>query len=267
MGDNQDILRVILDHKHKEVEAARARVPEEKLVRQAQQARQHRGFFEKLSRPGPLGANIIAEVKRASPSKGIIKAGLDPYFQAQAYEKGGAAAMSVLTDEKFFHGSPQDLQAARSACSLPVLRKDFIVSLYQVYEAAAMGADAILLIARTLTVDFMSQALNLCKELGLDALVEVHSEQEVDQAGEAGATLIGVNNRDLKTFVTDLDTTIRLSKRLSPGQIAVGESGIRDRGDILRLLDAGVFNFLIGETLVRSDDPSRKIGELLGVES
>ncbi|MBI9075309.1 MAG: indole-3-glycerol phosphate synthase TrpC [Desulfatibacillum sp.] len=265
MGDKPDILTAILNHKKEEVEVCRKRVSEEDLARQAkEQTRQRRFFMERLSKPGPFGANIIAEIKRASPSKGIIKEGLDPAIQAMAYEKGGAAAMSVLTDEKYFKGSPEDLKAARAACGLPVLRKDFIVSRYQIYEAAVMGADAILLIARALTVDFMRQSLELCKELGLDALVEVHSEDELDQAGEAGARLVGVNNRDLKTFVTDLETTIRLRKRMTADQIAVGESGIRDRADIQRLLDAGVFNFLIGETLVRSVSPEKTIRELLG---
>ncbi|ACL03136.1 Indole-3-glycerol-phosphate synthase [Desulfatibacillum aliphaticivorans] len=264
MGNKPDILKVILEHKKLEVEACRTKVSEEALAEMAKADRQRRYFMQSLSQPGPFGANIIAEVKRASPSKGIIREGLDPAVQAQAYEKGGAAAMSVLTDNKFFQGSNDDLKAARAACSLPVIRKDFIVSLYQIYEAAVMGADAILLITRTLTVEFMQRALALCKELGLDALVEVHSEEELDQAGAAGAKLVGVNNRDLKTFVTDIETTIRLHKRMTADQVAVCESGIKDRADIQRVMDAGVFNFLIGETLVRSDDPAATIRELTG---
>ncbi len=264
MGNKPDILTAILNHKKEEVAACRKRISEETLARKAGTARQRRFFMESLSRPGPFGANIIAEVKRASPSRGLIKPGLDPATQAQAYEKGGAAAVSVLTDNKYFQGSPDDLQAARAACSLPVMRKDFIVSLYQIYEAAVMGADAILLIAGALTVDFMRQALALCRRLGLDALAEVHSEEELDQAGEAGARLVGVNNRDLKSFVVDLNTTIRLRKRMTSDQIAVCESGIKDRNDIQKMLDAGIFNFLIGETLMRSDDPAQTIRELAG---
>ena len=172
--------------------------------------------------------------------------------------------MSVLTDQKYFQGSSEDLKAARAACSLPVIRKDFIVSSYQIYEAAVMGADAILLITRALTLNFMQQALALCEDLGLDALVEVHSEEELDQAGKAGAKLVGVNNRDLKTFATDIETTIRLRERMTPDQVAVCESGIKDRADIQRVMDAGVFNFLIGETLVRSGDPVQTIQELTG---
>lgn len=264
MPEKTDFLKIILKHKRLEVDAAKAKVSEKILIEQVKKTRQHRPFFEKLAKPGALGANIISEIKRASPSKGIIKKGLDPAIQAQAYEKGGAAAISVLTDEKFFKGSPDDLKIARKNSSLPVLRKDFIVSKYQIYEAAIMNADAVLLIASALSVDFMKQALELCKELTLDALVEIHCEQELEKASRAGACLIGINNRDLTTFKTDLSTTTRISKALLPGQVAVAESGIKNRADIEKLLDAGVWNFLIGESLVRALDPEFMLRQLLG---
>ena len=265
--EKPDFLDVILRQKALEVESARISIPESILLDLTKKPRAHRSFFKALSQPGPSGVNIISEIKRASPSKGVIKEGLDPALQASEYEKGGAAAISVLTDAEFFQGSPQDLRAAREASNLPILRKDFIISQYQIYEAALMGADAVLLIARALPLEFIQQAIELCTSLSLDALVEVHSEDELEKASKAGARLIGINNRDLSTFITDIETTVRMSALLGENQIAVGESGIRDRQDIERLLDAGVWNFLIGESLVRSSDPAQMLKSLMGVES
>ena len=259
-----DFLSKILDAKNQEVDAARRKIPEGRLMAESRKPRERRSFSEKLSTPGRFGANIISEIKRGSPSKGAIRADLDPEALAAAYEKGGAAALSVLTDRSFFMGGPEDLQKARGAVRLPVLRKDFIVSTYQVYEAAVMGADAVLLIVRALSPQFLRACLDLCRELQLDGLVEVHSEAELGEATQAGAELIGINNRDLTTFQTDIQTSVNLARRLERGQVAVAESGIHERGQIEKLLDAGIWNFLIGESLVRAPDPVRLLRQLLG---
>ena len=259
-----DFLVKIIEKKRDEVAEAQKRVPLELLRREAEKPRDRRPFLEKLAAPGPFGANIIAEIKRGSPSRGPIRADLDPAHYAGSYEIGGAAAISVLTDETFFFGGPKDLQEARAATQLPVLRKDFIISEYQLYEAAAWGADAVLLIVRALSAEFLKSSLQLCTELQLDALVEVHSQNELEAASRSGARLIGINNRDLTTFKTDIQTSVHLSHHLQPDQLAVAESGIHGREQIERLLDAGIWNFLIGESLVRADDPVDFLRQLLG---
>lgn len=259
-----DRLTVILEAKKREVEASRAKVPERVLREQAERRSALPRFMEALSAPGPRGANIIAEIKRGSPSKGLIREDLDAVSYAQAYERGGATAISVLTDREFFFGSPDDLQAVRRSVQLPVLRKDFVVSSYQLYEAACWGADAVLLIVRALEPDQLREYLQLSGELKLDALVEVHSLPELEIAVGAGARLIGINNRDLTTFKTDLQTSVDLAKRIDGARIAVAESGIHGRDDIQRLMDAGIWNFLIGESIVRSGNPERFLGTLLG---
>ena len=263
-----DFLSRILDRKRLEVEAARLAVPEEELLETVRKRNGgRRSLWGALAKPGPLGANVIAEVKRGSPSKGVLRDGLDERSYARACEAGGAAALSVLTDETFFLAKPGDLARARSAVTLPVLRKDFLIFDYQIVEAAAMGADAILLIARTVSEAFMEEALERCSELGLDALVEVHSEEDLAKATRAGGRLIGINNRDLQTFKTSIETSIRLAERLKPHQVAVAASGIGNRGDIETLLSAGIYNFLIGESLVKAADPQGFLRELLGVKS
>lgn len=265
-----DILSRILEKKYQEVDAAQRVVPEGRLRAELRKAGtvtgtgEKRSFHDKLSTPGRFGANIIAEIKRGSPSKGSIRADLDPAAYALSYEKGGAAALSVLTDRSFFMGSPEDLRQARAAVRLPVLRKDFIVSTYQIYESVAMGVDAILLIVRALSPDFLRACLDLCEELRLDALVEVHSATELEEATRAGARLIGINNRDLKTFRTDIQTSIDLVRHLETGQVAVAESGIHERAQVERLIEAGIWNFLIGESLVRAADPEAFLKSLLG---
>ena len=180
------------------------------------------------------------------------------------YESGGAAAISVLTDRDYFSGSPEDLKKVRAASQLPALRKDFIISPYQVYESAVMGADALLLIVRALSPELLKDLLALCAGLGLDALVETHDELEFEIASRAGARLIGINNRDLATFTTDISTSIRVSRIAAPGQVLVAESGIHTRSDIERLLEAGIWNFLIGESLMRSQDPVMLLRTLHG---
>ncbi|MCL5406692.1 MAG: indole-3-glycerol phosphate synthase TrpC [Deltaproteobacteria bacterium] len=261
-----DFLSRIIERKKEEVRAAAKWVPEGSLRREAEKVNGRRAFSGRLAEPGPAGMNVIAEVKRASPSKGRIRDNVDPAEFARMYEEGGAAAVSVLTDRDSFGGSPEDLKIVRAATMLPALRKDFIITPYQVYESAAMGADAILLIVRALSPQLLRDLLSLCSDIGLDALVETHNEHEFEIASQAGARLIGINNRDLSTFDTDIATSIRVSGKAAPGQVLVAESGIHTRSDIERLLDVGIWNFLIGESLMRSEDPVMMLRALHGAE-
>ncbi len=258
-----DFLTQIVQQKGREVSQARKVVSEERLAKLARQRSDFRPFFERLSRPGAAGVNIIAEIKRASPSRGDICHDLDASRTALRYEKGGAAAVSVLTDHTYFKGGLEDMAAARSACTLPVLRKEFIISSYQVYEAAAAGADAILLIARILTQKKLNRLYALCRELGMDALVEIHTPEDARTVAACGARLVGINNRNLSTFETDIAIAMDLVARLAPGQVPVAASGISSPADIQRNLKAGIFNFLVGESIVRSDDPVRFIRALM----
>ena len=259
-----DFLAAIVERKKAEVSDARKKIPETRLIQAAAKQQKTRPFLDRLRFPGPDGINIIAEIKRASPSKGLIRPDLDPVRYAKAYQRAGAAAISVLTDGPGFQGSEEDLANARQVISLPVLRKDFIISSFQIYASRVLGADAVLLIVRILSSDQLKDYLALCRDLTLDALVEVHSQNEIEVAVNAGARLIGINNRNLNTFTTRLDTTTDLASLLSSRQIAVAESGIRDRKDIERLMQAGIWNFLIGESLVRATDPERRLAHLLG---
>lgn len=209
------------------------------------------------------GARIIAEVKKASPSKGLIRAKFDPVAIARDYERHGAAAVSVLTEKHFFQGSPDYFAAIKHQVRLPVLRKDFLVHPYQIYESRALGADALLLIAAVLDDGQLREFLSLTRELGMEALVEVHTQGELERALAAGAAVIGINNRDLATFHTDIATTIDLAGRISAGTTVVSESGIATRDDIRRLGRAGVHAFLIGETLMRHERPGEKLAELI----
>ena len=219
-----------------------------------------------LSRPNRF--NVIAEFKRRSPSKGVIREGASPSAVARAYEAGGAVAVSVLTEKDYFDGSLKDLGLVREAVSLPILRKDFIFDEYQVYESAAVGADAVLLIVAALNDESLVQLRELAEnELGLDALVEVHTEEEMRRALASGATLIGVNNRDLKTFQVSLDTSIELAEAAAPETILVSESGLHTRDDLRRLSDAGFSGFLIGESLMREDDPAKALRLLTALPS
>ena len=183
------------------------------------------------------------------------------------YERGGARALSVLTDRRYFKGSVQDLKKARKNTSLPVLRKDFIISSYQIYESLAMEADAVLLIVRILSSQQLKDYINLCANIGMDVLVETHSKEEIEAATMAGAKLIGINNRNLSSFKTDVETAARLASLLKPDQVAVAESGIQSREDIEKLMDAGIRNFLIGESLIRAPDAKAFLRTLLGTKS
>lgn len=212
----------------------------------------------------PEEVRLLAEVKRRSPSAGAIRPGADPAAIAALYEEGGAAALSVLTDERYFGGSLDALRAVRAAVSLPVIRKDFVIDPVQVWEARAAGADAVLLIARILEGTRLSELHAEAREAGLDVLVEVHDEDELGRALEAGATLVGVNNRDLRTFRTDLALTHLLAPRVPAGVTLVAESGIRDAADVVALGAAGVDAVLVGESLMRQDDVRGAAARLVG---
>lgn len=258
-----DILSQIVARKKEEIAAARRRTPLEALRDAAVGRREQRSFFEALRYPGPRGANIIAEIKRASPSKGPLRIDLDPAELARAYAAGGAAALSVLTDRDFFGGAPADLMAARRVVALPVLRKDFLIDEYQIYESSAMGADALLLICRILSTGQLANLLALTRSLGMDALVEIHTAEDLGMAREVKARLIGINNRNLATFDTDIGTAISLAAGLGPDQIPVAASGISSRRDVEANLAQGIFNFLVGESLVRAERPDAQLAVLL----
>jgi indole-3-glycerol phosphate synthase len=262
-----DILAKIVAHKQKEVAETKAATPLETLKEFASVRDDQRPFARRLAEHRPGQVNIIAEIKRASPSKGIINADLDAAKQARSYECGRAAALSVLTEQAFFHGSPDDLKQARAAVALPVLRKDFIISAYQIYQAAAWGADAVLLIVRILDDRQLQKYLALCRQVGLDTLVEVHDASELARAVTAGARIIGINNRDLRHFTTNIGTAEKLASQLKAGEIAVAESGINSPDDIRRLAAAGINAFLIGESLVRAKDPAAFLEEMVHAPS
>ena len=238
----------------------RAELPLAGLARLAAAQPAPRDFLAALRQPG---ISVIAEIKRASPSKGLLRADLDPAALAAVYAAHGAAAISVLTEPNCFQGSLADLAAARAAVTLPLLRKDFIVDPYQVYEARAHGADAFLLIVAALSSPALADLIELGRELGLTALVEVHDEAEVALALAAGAPVVGVNNRNLADFSVDLATTPRLRPLIPPAIPVVGESGIHSAADLARLAAAGVDAVLIGEALVTSADPGARLRELL----
>lgn len=252
----------ILARKRDEVEAARRAVPEAELRARARDRVAPRAFEAALSfRGGP--SRVIAEVKRASPSAGAIRAGLDAVAQARAYAAAGAAAISVLTDGPGFGGSLADLAAIRDAVQVPLLRKDFVLDRYQLIEARAHGADAALLIVAALEEPALRRLVEACAELGLAALVEVHDEREVEAALRVGARLVGVNNRNLGTFAVDLAVSERLLPRLPADVRAVAESGVRTADDARRLRRAGAANLLVGEALVRAVDPGALLREMM----
>lgn len=257
-------LETIVKHKQQEVAAARCETPVAALMKSIRQGMPRRSLIRAMSRSRRV--NIIAEIKRASPSKGILCESLDAAETARIYEKSGAAAISVLTDSRFFKGSPDDLRQVKAVTAIPVLRKDFIISEYQVLESAAMGADAILLIVRILTLEQLTRYLDLCRELNLDALVEVHSAEDVSKTLRTDARLININNRDLSTFETHIERALNMGKMIGPNQIPVVASGIQSRDDIVKNCRAGMHNFLIGESLVRAGHPGERLRSYLEVE-
>ena len=258
------ILEKIIAHKQLEIHRNSQRISQAVLEKQAVvNMPDRRGFIRALrARMEAQQAAVIAEIKKASPSQGLIRPDFDPARIARQYAEAGATCLSVLTDEQFFQGSTQYLQQARAACALPVIRKDFIIDPYQVAEAGAMGADCILLIVAALNPPRLRDLAVCAQDLALDVLVEVHNETELDIALSAGFDLIGVNNRNLHDFHTDLETTFRLAALAPDDKLIVTESGIANAGDVKRMMSQGIYGFLIGETFMRADDPGEKLREL-----
>jgi indole-3-glycerol phosphate synthase len=254
-----DVLARIVEHKQLELHSLRDQRDELEL-RAEQCVRSRRSFHQALASKNPA---VIAEIKKASPSKGLLCADFHPARIAGSYQTGGAAALSVLTDQRFFQGSLADLASARDAAGIPVLRKDFTLKEIHVIEAAAHGADAILLIAAILTPIEMRNLRELAARFAVDALVEVHDEDELDRALDSGAQILGVNNRNLHTFEVTLDTSIRLAAKMPENVIRVSESGIHSAGDIQKLQSAGFSAFLVGEHLMKSEDPATALQCLL----
>lgn len=266
MKNIPDILKKIVEYKRGEVDAARSRRAYGELRRRAADMPAALGFEAALRRKSSDGMTaVIAEVKKGSPSKGIIRADFGPVTIARIYEQNGATCLSVLTDQQFFLGSLEYLESIRKAVALPLLRKDFIIDEYQLWEARVAGADAVLLIAACLELSQMRDYHAMAAELGLDVLLEVHDEREMELALQTECRMIGVNNRNLHDFVTDMTTTGRLSRMLPPDRLLVSESGINTRGDIERLATDGAVAFLIGEAMMREADIGAKLRELLGV--
>jgi indole-3-glycerol phosphate synthase len=248
------ILADIIAYKITEIAHAKMRLPLASLEPLARETPHPRGFSAALKRARRTRHAIIAEIKKASPSRGLIRSDFDPPSLARAYAAGGAACLSVLTDAPSFEGSPEHLQKARAAVDLPILRKDFMIDPYQAVEARAWGADCILLIMACLSDSQTQELKSAAGDWGLDVLVETHDEKEVDRALRLGVDLIGINNRNLKTFETDLRVTEQMALRIPPGPLIVSESGINSRADVERLARAGAHAFLVGESLMRAGD-------------
>ena len=247
--------------RHREVAAADTRSLDT-LISEARDQPATRGFRAALAASSTLA--VISEIKRRSPSKGDLNAGLDPAEMARTYERGGAACLSVLTDEEFFGGSVADLQAARTACALPVIRKDFTVCAHDVADARIMGADCLLLIAAALDPNELAELHALATDIGLDVLVEIHDEAELETALAANATLVGVNQRDLVTFQVDHERAVRVGRVIPDTVVRVAESGVRGADDARALHAAGFDAVLVGETLVTSGDPAAAIADMIG---
>lgn len=257
------ILDKIYRHKLYEIAENKKRIPLEVLKKGIQKGHDVKSFSRALK--CDTNISIIAEIKKASPSLGVIKEDFNPIEIARLYKAGGAAAISVLTDEKFFQGNLKYVMDVKKSVNLPVLRKDFVVDAYQIYEARFAGADAILLIAALLSKDEIQCFLDLALEMEMDCLVEVHAEAELQKVLQTSATIIGINNRDLATFKIDLKTTDRLISMIPDEKIVVSESGIKSRAEIVKLFKMGISAILVGETLMKSNDIPIKLHELLGI--
>jgi len=265
MSGTPDILKKILARKSEEIAERMRRVPLQELHRRIEGAPAPRGFVRAIE--GRLAAGrpaVIAEIKKASPSRGILRADFRPAEIAKSYAHHGAACLSVLTDVDFFQGSDAYLQEARAACGLPVLRKDFTMDAYQVYEARVIGADAILLIVAALGDTRMCELAALASELGMDVLVEVHDGQELERALKLDTPLIGINNRDLRTFETRIETTLNLLPAMPKDRIVVTESGILSSADVARMRSHKVNTFLVGEAFMKAEDPGIQLEKLFG---
>jgi len=263
MTDTPDILIKILRRKREEIAERSKNKPIDILIEQVKTADPVRGFIasmEKKINAGELA--VIAEIKKASPSKGLLRENFNPAEIAKSYAQAGAACLSVLTDKDFFQGSEEYLQQARTACDLPVIRKDFIIDPYQVYEARAINADCILLIVAALDDTKLLALTNLAHELKMDVLMEVHDADELERALNLPVKLIGINNRDLRTFETSLDNTLNLLDKIPDDRLLVTESGIHTSEDVQRMRDANVNAFLVGEAFMRADDPGEAFRQL-----
>jgi indole-3-glycerol phosphate synthase len=260
-----DILTTILRRKAEEIAERSAQVSMRALSQRAEGADPARGFITAIKRKLAQGqAAVIAEIKKASPSKGLLRADFHPAEIAKSYERGGAACLSVLTDVDFFQGADEYLQQARAACALPVLRKDFTIDPWQVYEARTLNADCILLIVAVLGDAQLADLAGLAQHLGMDVLVEVHDAEELERALTLHTPLIGINNRNLRTFETRLETTLDLMNHIPADCIAVTESGIHAPADVARMRASGVHAFLVGEAFMKAPDPGVKLAELFG---
>jgi indole-3-glycerol phosphate synthase len=258
------ILQKIIDHKKMEVEELKMGFDLGAAIKRIEGLPPAKSLAGALKNPGRV--SLLAEIKRASPSRGIIREDFSPVEIAGIYDQNGADAISVLTDQKFFSGAPAYLSQVREKTGLPLLRKDFIIDPAQIYQARLLGADAVLLICAALSPERLGQLMKTASAAGMEALVEVHDEYQLEWALKAGAGIIGINNRNLKTFVTDLDTTIRLCGGLkATGAVVVSESGIKTREDVKMLGEAGIDAVLVGESIMAADDVAAKVRELAGV--
>ena len=263
MSKTPDILKKIIHRKQEEISTRKQIIAESSLIDKIQEASSVRGFVNSMRQKIAAGEPaVIAEIKKASPSKGVIREDFKPAEIAKSYQQGGASCLSVLTDIDFFQGSDEYLRQARAACDLPVIRKDFIIDTYQIYEARAMGADCILLIVAVLTDEQMSTLYSLARDLGMDVLIEVHDEEELQRSLPLGADLVGINNRNLRTFETSLNTTIDLLSQIPKNRIVVTESGIHSVDNIKLMRDHQVNAFLVGEAFMRADEPGTELKKL-----
>lgn len=258
-----DILRRILARKAEEITERSARVSMRALGERIEGMPAPRPFADALrTRIAAGGTAVIAELKRASPSRGLLREHFEPAAIAREYEAGGAAALSVLTDGDFFQGADADLEEARAACTLPVLRKDFTIDAYQVYEARALGADCILLIVAALGDASINELAGLAAHLGMDVLVEVHDADELERVLHLDRLLLGINSRDLRTFETNLDTVVELMELIPDDRLVIAESGIHTREDVRRMRNHGVHGFLVGEAFMRAEHPGERLADL-----
>lgn len=268
MNKTPDILQKILRRKVEEIAERAQQLSIRELSQKVEGTPPVRGFVNAIAKK--LNAQqcaVIAEIKKASPSKGLLRENFDPAAIAHSYEKGGAACLSVLTDGDFFQGSGTDLGVARNACQLPILRKDFIIDAYQVYEARVMGADCILLIAAALGDALMLDLAQLAEHLDMDVLIEVHNAEELERALALNTPLVGINNRNLRSFETKLETTLGLLSQIPSDRLVVTESGIHTQADVIKMKEAGVYAFLVGEAFMKAEDPGDKLAELFAPQS